>query len=337
MTEPTSRETEIITVDPAAPEASAIARAATVLRSGGLVAFPTETVYGLGADALSPAAVRSIFSAKERPTHNPLIVHVPDAGAARGLVAEWPELAARAAAAFWPGPLTLVLPKTSFVPAEVTAGLDTVGVRVPSHPVALALLHAAQTPVAAPSANLFTRVSATTGDHVTRALTGRVDVILDGGATPLGIESTVLDVSSDKPVLLRPGIIGLDELEAVLGPVTVAPQPVDEIAGLRSPGQLARHYSPRARIVLYTNAEEGVKRSEEAGPEQRVGAVVRNSFTGRVDEVLVLPQDPAGYARLLYASLHALDDDGCDIILIEEPPRDKSWDAVRDRLRRAAR
>ena len=344
MDEPTSRHTEIIAVDPAAPDGAAVARAAAVLRAGGLVAFPTETVYGLGADALNAAAVRRIFAAKGRPAFNPLIVHVPDTAAAQELVTTWPELAARAAAAFWPGPLTLVLPKRVAVPAEVTAGLDTVGVRVPSHPVALALLRAAGIPVAAPSANLFTRVSPTTAAHVIDALRGRVDVVVDGGATPLGIESTVLDLSVAQPVLLRPGIIGIDELEPVLGPVAASARPdagdthdADAGSARRSPGMLERHYSPAARLVLFDTPARGAHEAATArAAGHRVGALVRHSFTGAADEVLVLPDDAAGYARLLYASLHALDDGGCGVVLVEAPPAGPHWEAVRDRLARAA-
>ena len=345
MNEQTSRDTEIIAVDPAAPDSAAIARAAAMLRDGGLVAFPTETVYGLGADALNASAVRGIFAAKGRPAYNPLIVHVPDATAARELVTSWPDAAARAAAAFWPGPLTLVLPRQPVVPLEVTAGLDTVAVRVPSHPVALALLRAARVPVAAPSANPFTRISPTTAAHVIAALRGRIDVVLDGGATPLGIESTVLDLAGEAPVLLRPGIIGIEELEPIVGPVAPAPAAPAGVepagagrAAQRAPGMLQRHYSPAARVVLFDEPAVGAREAATArAAGQRVGALVRHSFTAAVDEILVLPDDAAGYARLLYASLHALDDAGCDVVLVEAPPHDASWAAVRDRLVRAAR
>ncbi|HEX5520066.1 MAG TPA: L-threonylcarbamoyladenylate synthase, partial [Longimicrobiaceae bacterium] len=208
-----------ITVDPSAPAAAALARAAAVLRRGGLVAFPTETVYGLGANALDADAVRRIFAAKGRPSYNPLIAHVAGAAAARELVTAWPDAAEQLAAAFWPGPLTLVLPKRAIVPDVVTAGLDTVAVRVPAHPVAHALLAAAGLPVAAPSANRFTQLSPTTAAHVERALGDRVDLILDGGPTTVGIESTVIDLSGERPVLLRPGSIALDALERIVGPL----------------------------------------------------------------------------------------------------------------------
>jgi L-threonylcarbamoyladenylate synthase len=330
-------DTEILTVDPAAPAAGAMAHAGAVLRSGRLVAFPTETVYGVGADALNPDAVRAIFEAKGRPSYNPLIVHVASAAAARALVSDWPPLAERAASAFWPGPLTLVLPKAPSVPDEVTAGLGTVGVRVPSHPVALAFLRAAGVPVAAPSANLFTRLSPTTAQHVLRGLSGRIDLLVDGGATPIGIESTVLDVSGQVPALLRPGVIGLDELERVLGAVQVASPLASDGDVPRSPGMIDRHYSPAARLVVFSDSGRARHLGDSLRSEgHRIGALVRHSFRGRADEVLVLPDEPMGFARLLYASLHALDDAGCDIVLVEDVPRDEAWRGVRDRIARAA-
>lgn len=327
-------ETELLVVDPAAPDPRVLAHAGALLRAGRLVAFPTETVYGLGADALDAAAVGRIFEAKGRPSYNPLIVHVADAEGARALAAGWPALAERAAAAFWPGPLTLVLPKKPQVPGVVTAGLDTVGLRVPAHPVALGLLRAAGVPVAAPSANPFTRVSPTTANHVLRGLRGRIDLVLDGGATPVGIESTVLDLSGPAPLLLRPGVIGLDELEPVLGAVGVASR-TDEDVTLRSPGRLDRHYSPAARVLVFADPVEAARLlagAREAG--HRVGALVRRSFSG-ADEVIVLPDEPAGYARLLYASLHALDEVDCDTVLVEAVPDEEQWRGVRDRIARA--
>ncbi|HEX4470144.1 MAG TPA: L-threonylcarbamoyladenylate synthase, partial [Gemmatimonadaceae bacterium] len=205
----------VIRVDPTSPEVSAIAQAAEILRGGGLVAFPTETVYGLGANALDAGAVERIYSAKGRPSFNPLIVHVPDADGARALASEWPEPASRVAEKFWPGPLTIVLPKRSVVPDNVTAGLDSVALRVPANPVALALLRAARIPLAAPSANRSTELSPTTARHVERSLGDRVDLILDGGQTSVGIESTVLDLRSTRAAILRPGVIGARELEAL--------------------------------------------------------------------------------------------------------------------------
>jgi L-threonylcarbamoyladenylate synthase len=327
----------VVKVEATAPDPAVMGRAASILRGGGLVAFPTETVYGLGAHALDEAAVARIFAAKGRPQTNPLIVHVPDTASARQLVTDWPVAADRAAAAFWPGPLTLVLPKQAHVPPGVTAGLDTVAVRVPSHPVALALLGAAGLPVAAPSANRFTRVSPTTAEHVARGLGDRVDLIIDGGATPLGIESTVLDLSGTEPALLRLGVIGADELESILGHVAVHTGSVAPGEAAPAPGMLDRHYAPVAELRVFRDAVDGSAAAEAARREgRRVGALVRHAFPAPADLVLTLPDDPAGYARLLYAALHSLDDAGADLILVEAVPNGGEWRAVADRLRRAA-
>ncbi len=239
-------KTEVISVSINSPEADRIARAAEVLRNGKLVAFPTETVYGLGANALDAEAVARIFVAKGRPTKNPLIVHVPDMNSARALVMEWPENAAKLAAKFWPGPLTLVLPKRDIVPDIVTAGGTTVALRVPAHPIALALLKEAGVPVAAPSANRSMRLSPTTAEHVAGGLAGRIDLILDGGPTTGGIESTVLSLVGETPTLLRPGLISPAEIEAVIGPILrISDRAVDnagEEKPLLSPGMLSRHF-----------------------------------------------------------------------------------------------
>jgi L-threonylcarbamoyladenylate synthase len=331
----------VVRVEAAAPEAEAIGRAAEVIRAGGLVAFPTETVYGLGANALDPEAVQRIFTAKGRPGHNPVIVHVHDADAARAVTGAWPELAERAAAAFWPGPLTLVLPRSAAIPDVVTAGLDTVGIRVPDHPVALALLREAAVPIAAPSANLFTRVSPTTAEHVIRGLGDRADLILDGGATPYGIESTVIDVTGTRARLLRPGAIGHHELEAALGPVeavTLAGSTHEDSVPMPAPGMLDRHYSPAAELVVFDElavAREHVRRVHELGG--RAGGLVTHAVGIGLDEVVPLPEDPRSYARLLYASLHTLDDAGCALILVEQVPAGPAWAAIRDRIERASR
>src|SRR5262245_24196245 len=234
--------TEVLPVDPLRPDPAAVARAAEVVRGGGLVAFPTETVYGLGALALDPAAVGHIFTAKGRPASNPLIVHVAEPGP-HDLAAAWPAAAARLAERFWPGPLTLVLTRTERVPDIVTAGGLTVALRMPAHPVALALLRAVGVPVAAPSANRSTRLSPTLAAHILDGLDGRIDLILDAGPTAGGLESTVLDLTTDPPRLLRPGLVTPAEIEAVVGPV--ARSASTETAGpLPSPGMLARHYAP---------------------------------------------------------------------------------------------
>ena len=331
--------TDILTVDPERPDPAAIARAAAVLRAGGLVAFPTETVYGLGAHALDPAAVRRIYEAKGRPSYNPLIVHVPDAATAREVVAAWPERAERLARAFWPGPLTMVLPKRPTVPDEVTAGLGSVAVRVPAHPVALALLRAAGLPVAAPSANRFTELSPTTAGHVAKGLGDRVGLILDGGPTSVGIESTVVDLTGERAVLLRPGLISLRDLEPVLGAVDVAARDPMGDAPRASPGMVDRHYAPRAELRLA--ASRAALAREAAALEQAgrvVGVIVRGGDgLPDVRHRLVLPDEPAGFARGLYAALHALDDAGCDTVLVEQVPDDAAWLGMRDRLARAAK
>jgi L-threonylcarbamoyladenylate synthase len=221
----------------------------------------------------------------------------------------------------------------------VTAGLETVAVRVPSHPVALALLRAAGLPVAAPSANLFTRISPTTAEHVARGLAGGADLILDGGATPYGIESTVLDLTGATPRVLRPGVIDAEELERVLGPISTASIP-DRGAGeaLPSPGMLSRHYSPDAEVVVFADRAEGAALAERARADRRrVGALLLHPLPAELDEVVAMPTEAHGYARLLYASLHTLDDAGCDLILVEQVPAALNWAGVRDRLRRAAR
>jgi L-threonylcarbamoyladenylate synthase len=333
----------ILKVDPFHPDPAAIRTAAEVIRRGGVVAFPTETVYGLGASALSEPAVRRIFQVKDRPAYNPLIVHVPDAGSARSLVERWPDTARLLAERFWPGPLTLVLPKRAIVPDLVTAGLATVAVRVPSHPVAQALLRAAGVPIAAPSANPFTGISATTAHHVRRTLGDRVDVIIDGGATPGGIESTVLDLSRTPPALLRPGLLGSEELAAAIGGGLGAGEPAGGEDARPSPGMLERHYAPRAAVRLFEPEERARTaawlRDLQAGGEGRgmmAGALLRDTLDAPVDHPLPMPADPAAYARVLYAALHTLDEQGCDVIVIENVPDEAAWSAVRDRLRRAA-
>lgn len=325
-----------VTVQATDPDPAVIRRGADLLRAGRLVAFPTETVYGLGAHALDEAAVRRIFEAKGRPPTNPLIVHVADRQALAPLVADWPEDAEKAAVAFWPGPLTLVLPKRDVVPDAVTAGLGSVAVRIPSHPVALALLRAAALPVAAPSANRFTRVSPTTAEHVARGLGDRVDLIIDGGATPVGIESTVLDLTGPQPVVLRPGIIGVAELEPILGHVRMRTGDVAEGTAAPAPGMLERHYSPAARVRIFSDpaaAEADARAAREAGLV--VGSIGHDALVGAAHP-LVMPADPAGYARLLYAALHSMDEAGCDVVFVQAVPDAGAWAAVADRLRRAA-
>ncbi len=338
------------------PDPEIIARGAAVIRRGGLVAFPTETVYGLGANALDEAAVTRIYEAKGRPDHNPLIVHVADAAAAAELVTEWPESAQRLARAFWPGPLTLVLPRSDRIPGRVSAGLPTVALRVPAHPVALALLRASGLPIVAPSANPSMAVSPTTAAHVERGLGDRVELILDGGPAGVGIESTVLDLTGGRPRLLRPGALSTEDLSPLVGEIQVAAGSAPEGTPRASPGMEARHYAPRGTVKLFGagGVDGALIRVREASAAGRVvGALLLGPAgpgegldgEGRVDarpiqaavhHAVVLPADPAGYARELYAVLHRLDDLGCDLILVETPPDTPAWAGIRDRLSRAA-
>lgn len=320
-----------IQVDPGRPDPAAIQQAAALLRAGGLVAFPTETVYGLGANALDPEAVARIYAAKRRPSYNPLIVHVPDAAAAQALAADWPAHAAACAAAFWPGPLTLVVAKHARVPDAVTAGLPTVALRVPAHPVAQALLRAAELPVAAPSANRSSELSPTLARHVEKSLEAAVDLILDAGPASVGIESTVIDLSGSAPILLRPGSIPQMALERVLGPVSLPGSAGKPGEARPSPGMLDRHYAPLAELRLFTPC--GVL---DVRPDYTVGALLLTTQVMAQFPVR-MPADPDGYAQRLYAELHRLDDAGCDLILVERVADTPEWAGVRDRLERAAR
>ncbi|WP_437935855.1 L-threonylcarbamoyladenylate synthase [Sorangium sp. So ce341] len=320
-----------------AADAASIARAAEILRRGGLVAFPTETVYGLGARADDAAAARGIFEAKGRPPGNPLIVHVPDVASARALAERWPEEAERLAQAMWPGPVTLIVARRADrVADEVAAGGATVAIRVPVHPVARALLDAVGLPIAAPSANRSTAISPTTADHVEKSLGGRIDAIVDGGATAVGIESTIVDVTASPARLLRPGHVAAEAIAAVV--------PIQTTAGLitvtseraPAPGTHARHYAPRARVALVPAeaVRDEVERAARGGA--RAGAIERGRRTADGAHAEVLPADPAGYAAGLYAALHRLEDAGCDVIVIAAVPEEPAWDAVRDRLTRAS-
>ena len=291
--------------------------AAGILRSGGLVAFPTEAVYGLGANALDPAAVQKIFEMKGRPETSPLIVHVASVEMARELVAEWPPMAEELARQWWPGPLTMVLRKQHRVPDNVTAGLPTVGVRMPNHPLALALIEAAGVPVAAPSANRFTGLSPTTADHV-RAAFGDAVPVLDGGPCAVGIESTVVAIEGDKLKLLRPGMISLGELEQAAAKSGEAHP---------SPGMHQKHYSPKTPLILVRSASE---------LPDRTGAYVWRVALGPAARSVRMPLDAAPYAAQLYRVLHQLDGEKWPWIAVEIPPDAPDWTAIRDRLRRAA-
>lgn len=306
-----------------------VARAARLLREGRLVAFPTETVYGLGADASSATAVARLYAAKRRPIDHPVIVHFADAQSAFAWAREVPEAARKLAARFWPGPLTLILKRARQVGDFVTGGQDTVGLRVPSHPVAQALLRDFGGAIAAPSANRFGEVSATTAAHVREDLAKEADLVLEGGPSDIGIESTIVDLSGGKAVLLRPGHIGAADLEAALGEKLVA----KAADAPRHSGGLERHYAPRTPAQLVQPHELD---AEIGKWRDRVAVLAFSRPDERVDYWLRMPKDPAAYAQKLYAALRELDSAGCERILIEAPPQDDSWAAVRDRLRRAA-
>jgi L-threonylcarbamoyladenylate synthase len=307
-----------------------VRKAAEVLRGGGLVAFPTETVYGLGADASSATAVTRLYQTKGRPSDHPVIVHFADADKAFAWAREVPEAARKLAARFWPGPLTLILKRSALAKDFVTGGQDTVGLRVPSHPVAHELLSAFAGGVAAPSANRFGHVSPTTAAHVREDLGKEVDLVLEGGPSDVGIESTIVDLSTGNPVLLRPGHISPEELEAALG------GPVAERTGEapRHSGGLERHYAPRtpARLVLTHELDKQIAQLKD-----RVAVLAFSRPDERVDFWLRMPRDPRAYAQKLYAALRELDTAGCERILVETPPDTAEWDAVRDRLKRACR
>jgi L-threonylcarbamoyladenylate synthase len=295
-----------------------IREGAGIIRSGGLVVFPTETVYGLGANALDAAAVKKIYALKRRPANSPLIVHVASIAQARELAAEWPEEAEKLAREYWAGPLTLVVPKRRVIPDEVTAGLATVGLRVPRHPVALALLRQAGVPIAAPSANRFTQLSPTTAQHVREAFGDETPFLLDGGPCEVGLESTVIAVTKDGLEVLRPGMAFVEE----------AVESGDEVGDShRSPGQHKRHYSPRTRVLLVRDGRL---------PGEGRGAYLWIAHEAKADLTIQMPAEPEEYATRIYGRLHELDHNGLDWIAVELPPETREWAAIRDRLTRAA-
>jgi L-threonylcarbamoyladenylate synthase len=340
-----TRSSASIAISPAAPES--VREAARRLREGGLVAFATETVYGLGANALDERAVARIFAAKGRPATNPLIVHAADEASARQVVSEWPREAALLAQAFWPGPLTLVLPRTDNVPSIITAGLESVGVRVPAHPVALALLREAGVPVAAPSANRSEEVSPTRAEHVRQSLGKYLDatrdMILDGGACQVGIESSVLDLTQSPPVLLRPGGITRAQIESVVGPIRVleahSANAPENNKPRPSPGMMARHYAPKARAVRFDSRLELEGSLGRCKHLHTLGVLLMGDFErARWPQVLAamtLAPDAQAYASQIYEALHQMDEAGCTEIWVEMPPEREEWRAVRDRLQRA--
>ncbi|OGA39306.1 MAG: threonylcarbamoyl-AMP synthase [Betaproteobacteria bacterium RIFCSPLOWO2_12_FULL_62_13] len=311
-----------------------IDNAVAILRAGGLVAFPTETVYGLGADASNPEAVKRVFAAKGRPHDHPLIVHVADAVQLANWAREIPPAAWTLARKFWPGPLTLILKRSPRVNDLVTGGQDTVALRVPSHPVAQALLRRFGGGVAAPSANRFGRVSATTAEHVRREFGGAVDCVLDGGAADVGIESTIVDLSGAAPALLRPGWITVEQLQDALGMPLASP----DTQSPRAPGTLAKHYAPQTPLMVMEADLLLELAASLARQGKRIAVLARSALQPLSPGLtwVAAPQDAAGYAHQLYASLRQLDEAGCDTILVEAPPQDAAWAAIRDRLTRAA-
>jgi len=310
-----------------------IGKAAEMLRAGELVAFPTETVYGLGADASSAAAVKKIFAAKGRPASHPVIVHIADMSELKHWAAEVPRAAWLLAEKFWPGPLTMVLKRASHVNDQISGGQNTVGLRVPSHPVAQQLLKAFGGGIAAPSANRFGRISPTTAAHVREELGDAVQIVLDGGACEVGIESTIVDLSREPPAILRPGRVSSQQIaDALLVPLSSsgADRP-------RVPGSLEAHYAPRAPLkIVHPDEIEDYVRRQIVPPPVAVLARRGRPRDSKVALWQIAPELPEDYARLLYGTLRRFDDAGCRLIVVEALPQLPEWTAVRDRLDRAA-
>ena len=343
-------QTELVATSTPELFQAAVRRAAELLRAGEVVALPTETVYGLAANALDAAAVARIYAAKGRPSHNPIIVHVADLDLARHCVAHWPESADKLAQAFWPGPLTLVLPKSPIIPEIVTAGGTTVGVRWPSHPLMQAVIRECGFPLAAPSANPSNQLSPTTAEHVRRSLGGRIRLIVDGGASQVGIESTVLDLTQSPPKVLRAGMVHEEALLAVLGK---SPEEKAEsgkrkakkknpgVVPLRSPGLLKKHYAPKAKLLILAWQDEAGLRGQIADGQWSVAdchVIVHTQIPvgGGFAGVSVMPREAGAFARAIYAELHHCDEAGARCIVVEAPPDAPEWRGIADRLQRAA-
>jgi L-threonylcarbamoyladenylate synthase len=348
--------TRVVTIDALDPDLDRIREVATLLREGRLIAFPTETVYGLGAHALDAAAVARIFAAKGRPPTDPMIVHLGSVEHLETVAREVPPVARQLAAAFWPGALTLILEKRSIVPGLVTAGLQTVGVRVPSHPIAHALLEAANVPVAAPSANKFSHPSPTRAEHVLADLDGLVDIVIDGGATSIGVESTILDLTVTPPMVRRPGGVSLDAIRRIVGDVRHVAETADRARAQVAPGQLLRHYAPRAVLTLYvgeiaqvvtrignevrTAVASGLRAGVLAPEEDLLALAPRLAAIGASGRVVTMRcgsrRDRAEAARDLFQALRALDAEAVDVIFASAPDGDGINTAILDRLTRAA-
>ncbi|MDD5319898.1 MAG: L-threonylcarbamoyladenylate synthase [Methylococcales bacterium] len=320
---------------------AAIEYAANLLRQGRLVAFPTETVYGLGADASKPDAVRRIFQAKGRPADHPLIVHIPSVDCLNDWALTVPDAAYQLAARFWPGPLAMILNKKSEVPLVVTGGQNTVGLRMPDHPVALRLLHAFGSGIAAPSANRFCRISPTQAVHVAEELGDAVDLILDGGACQVGVESTIVDLSGNRPKLLRPGQITRRGIEAVLQTELMIGFPQSNQSTMRAPGMMAVHYAPVTAAVLCATGQLPEMVQEMTAHDKKIGilALSRDARIASIESSLIrvirMPGQAEDYAQTLYTSLRELDSLQLDMILVEQPPETEAWRAINDRLCKA--
>ncbi|MFM2033284.1 MAG: hypothetical protein RLZZ297_2049 [Chloroflexota bacterium] len=336
-------KTQTLVVDAAQPQPAAIGAAAAIIRGGGLVAMPTETVYGLAADATNPAAVARIFAAKGRPSTDPLIVHIAQLTQLATIARTTPAVFSLLAETFWPGPLTVLLPKHPAVSPAITAGFDTVAVRMPAHPVALALIAASGVPLVAPSANLFSHPSPTCADHVLHDLDGRIDMVLDAGSSRIGVESTIVDLTQSPAQILRLGDVSAEQLSTVLGDVLVRPRTVSNDQAAPAPGMLLRHYAPRTPISVLRGTPDAVAAAARAAAlrdrivwlcyaEDRAGAAAAGIATIE----LGARSDGAAIARALFAALRSADASGAERIVIAEPPGDGVAAAVRDRLYRAA-
>lgn len=340
-------QTRLLPIDPTSPDPETIAEAAAALRRGCLVAFPTETVYGLGANALDYEAIGRIYRAKQRPANDPIIAHIALLDQLAMLTDDAPQEAYRLAEAFWPGPLTMVLRRAAHVPDNIAAGMPTIAVRMPANAVAQALIEAADVPVAAPSANTFTRPSATTAQHVLHDLGGRVDLVLDSGPTTIGLESTVIDLTQDRPVVLRPGGVIMDDLRHVLPGASLAPHYNKQDDAASSPGQMLKHYAPQATMTLYTGplysvllamrqaADDLAREGRSVGYLAAVEDVPHLEGSGIV-KALGKRDDLKAISHNLFAAMRELDDAGVDVILARDFGRSGLGAALWDRLLRAA-
>jgi L-threonylcarbamoyladenylate synthase len=334
-------DTEIVATNSPQLFDAAVQRAAALLCAGEVVALPTETVYGLAANAWNADAVRKIFEIKGRPSNNPIIVHVASLDLARRCVSDWHAVAAKLAAAFWPGPLTMVLPRAPEIPDVVTAGGSTVGIRWPSHPFIQAVIRACKFPLAAPSANRSNQISPTNARHVSKDLDGRIRLIVDGGQSQVGIESTVIDLAAASPRLLRPGMIHAESIVAAMDEGELQLSAHAGGGQLRSPGMLPKHYSPKAKLILLHWTDEAALLVQlarhDVKPEKihiiAYHCVPLQAHFGRVS---VIPHDAEAFARALYGELHQCDEEGAKLIVVEAPPATEEWRAISDRLARAS-